>query len=205
MRVFFRVLVSCAFVGFSGGLLQAQYIEGPVVEYPSNPIIADASFVGGEIVQPSVVYSEPVGSVSQETYSTPAPQPVTYASPTQSQPVTYASPVSYSAPVADAGGGGILDVVNQKRRRSGLSALAYDAELTRIAKNKSDIRANRRMTGHDGSSYGSARVEGVGYAYGGNLTNRFNTCYLYANGYRSAGAAISYDNSGRAYYTLLLR
>jgi len=118
--------------------------------------------------------------------------------------VSYGTPVQYASAPTSAGSS-VLDVVNSKRSRSGLPALIMDAGLTQIAQSKSNNRANRGITGHDNMSRGHARVEGVGYAYGGNLTERFNTCYLYSNGYSHAGAAISYDRSGRAFYTLLLR
>ncbi len=99
-----------------------------------------------------------------------------------------------------------LAVINQRRRSAGLSELLPDPQLMAVAQTKSQLRANRRMTGHDGSHRGGAAVEGVGFAMGGgDLTGRFSTCYLYSSGYRYAGAGVAYDGSGRAYYTLLLR
>ena len=112
--------------------------------------------------------------------------------------------VSYNA--APTGMNNVLAIVNRKRRRAGLYELQFDPSLMSVAQQKSMIRANRRITGHDGSHKGGAAVEGVGYAHGySDLNSQFNTCYLYSTGYRRAGAAIAYDNSGRAYYTLLLR
>lgn len=126
------------------------------------------------------------------------------STPAQGQP---AQTVSYAAPVVStpASTSSVLMIVNNKRRNRGLPALAFDPTLTSVAQRKSQNRASRRNTGHDGSHRGGARVEGVGYAYGGNLPAKFSTCYLYSTGYRYAGAAIAYDRSGRAYYTLLLR
>lgn len=111
-------------------------------------------------------------------------------------------PVSYQAAVANDA----LSVVNQKRRQAGLYPFQFDPVLSSVAQQKSMTRASRRITGHDGLPKGGAAVEGVGNAYGyHNLLGRFHTCYLYSRGYRSAGAAVAFDGSGRAYYTLLLR
>ncbi len=126
------------------------------------------------------------------------------------QPVSYAPSVASTVPTTvtstvPAVGNDVLNIVNSKRRSRGLSPLMFDPTLTSVAVRKSQLRAMRRVTGHDGSSRGGARVEGVGYAHGGNLASRFSTCYLYSSGYRYGGAAIAYDGSGRAYYTLLLR
>jgi uncharacterized protein YkwD len=129
--------------------------------------------------------------------------------PVEGIPVEGTTPfqtVSYSSPVIAPMANAALAIVNRKRLRAGLYELQFDPMLTNVAQQKSNIRANRRITGHDGSHKGGARVEGVGHAYGyGDLNSRFNTCYLFSTGYRNAGAAVSYDSSGRAYYTLLLR
>ncbi len=113
---------------------------------------------------------------------------------------SYSMPNTYSNDVSS-----MLAVVNQKRRQAGLYELQMDPSLTSTAQRKASYRASRRMTGHDGSSRGYARVEGVGYSYGSNPSSAFNTCYLYSTGYRYAGAAMARDSSGRTYYTLLLR
>ena len=100
----------------------------------------------------------------------------------------------------------VLSIVNQKRAQRGLYPFNFDPRLTATAEFKSQNRARRRCTGHDGSSLNGARTEGVGYAHGqSHLPMRFQACHLYSKSYRNAGAAIAYDNSGRAYYTLLLR
>lgn len=99
-----------------------------------------------------------------------------------------------------------LSIVNQKRAQRGLYPFSFDPRLTATAEFKSQNRARRRCTGHDGTSMNGARTEGVGYAHGqSQLPMRFQACHLYSNSYRNAGAAIAYDNCGRAYYTLLLR
>ena len=199
MNVLIRFAVSITIIGACQATWAQAYaefpIEGAIVEGPA--FVEGVALPGEYPVQGAIVE----GGIINEG--------VVYAG--NEFPITSnVGQVSYEAPVSSGvnyggGGGDLLSVVNQKRRRSGLSALMFDGELSRIAQNKSNIRANRRITGHEGSGRGRARVEGVGYAYGGNLTQRFNTCYLYANGYSHAGAAIAYDNSGRAYYTLLLR
>lgn len=99
-----------------------------------------------------------------------------------------------------------LDIVNSKRAQRGLYPLAYDGTLTARAIQKSNHRAHYHITGHDRSNMAGARVEGVGHSYGyRDPAQAFTSCYLYSSGFRSAGAAISYDRSGRAYYTLLLK
>ena len=136
--------------------------------------------VEGEIVSTSTVVSQPVEN------------PV--------HTVSYRE--SVNTPIADAA----LSIVNRKRRRAGLYDLQFDPTLTEVAQRKSNIRASRRITGHEGSYKGGARAEGVGHASGySDLYSRFNTCYLYSRGYHYAGAAVSFDSGGRAYYTLLLR
>jgi len=179
------------------------------------------TFVGATTIVPTYVEGHVGGYVGAIPHESFAPEVVTYGTPpipqsayvmSPAQPVTYAPSSSFSStsfamaqPFVSNGGGQALSIVNQKRARRGLPALAFDGTLTSVAQRKSQHRANRRMTGHDGSHRGGARVEGVGYAYGGNLPSRFSTCYLYSTGYRYAGAAIAYDTGGRAYYTLLLR
>ncbi len=200
MKTLFRFVVMFSISGASA-MVCAQYpVENVIV---TNPVVVNGAVLSpipetivyqegtvishGPVVNQGVVYangSYPVhGSVNQVSYATSIP----------------------GTPVMGGATDGLLSVINQKRRRSGLRPLMLDPQLSQIAQNKSSNRARRRITGHDGSSRGGARVEGVGYAYGGNLTQRFNTCYMYSNGYTYAGAGIAYDNSGRAYYTLLLR
>ena len=189
----------------------------------------------GEVVYPSstsypATYSESVvypssGSMSPVVYEpVVASAPVEYAPQVSSayvqssapivQTATYqskSSPIQMASYSAAASSGSsdqmnVLMVVNEKRRRSGLAPLMFDAALANVAQRKSNLRANRGITGHDGSNMGGASVEGVGYSYGqANPVQGFNTCYLYSNGYRSAGCAVSYDANRRAYYTLLLR
>lgn len=194
MNVSFRVLV----VGVVACLSQSVWGQYPV-EYPVSGTVVSGPVVTGPVISGPVYYGEETSVVDGGVY---------YAAPTMTQNAQNVGTVSYSSPVNSGvigASSGILDIVNQKRRRSGLSALQLDVGLEQIAQSKSNIRANRRITGHDNSHRGNARVEGVGHAYGGNLSQRFNTCYLYSNGFSHAGAAIAYDNSGQAYYTLLLR
>jgi hypothetical protein len=106
-------------------------------------------------------------------------------------------------------GGGVMDalaIVNQRRAARGLYPLSYDPALATAAQRKSQNRAQRRRSGHDGTNKGGARAEGVGMASGGgDLSSRFHTCHMYSRGYRRAGAAVAYDGRGSAYFTLLLR
>ena len=156
--------------------LSAQQAAPEITTVPGEVVVVDGSTPGEYPVAGTVVYSE--GTVEGTVQQ-----------------------VSYEPAANDA-----LAVVNQKRQQAGLYPFQYDPTLTSVAQQKSMNRASRRMTGHDGLPKGGARVEGVGYAYGSqNLMGRFHTCYLYSRGYRSAGAAVAYDGSGRAYYTLLLR
>lgn len=143
---------------------------------------------------------------SQATHVTTSPQIVTAGYASTTLPTgTVVQAVSYQTPT-QFGYQDVLFVVNQRRRAAGLTELMADPQLMTVAQSKSQNRAQRRITGHDGSHRGGAAVEGVGYSMGGgDLTHRFSTCYLYSTGYRYAGAGIAYDNSGRAYYTLLLR
>ncbi len=138
----------------------------------------EGTAVAAESIEGVVTSQNPVETVSYET-------------------VTYEVTPRYGSVmmnnVSDA-----LAIVNRKRSRRGLPALQYDSVLTSVAQQKSANRASRRITGHDNLPKGGARVEGVGYAYGRqDLPSQFNTCYLYSTGYRRAGAAISYDGSGR--------
>ena len=176
-----------------------------VVTYPTETVISSvptqvesptSSTATGEVI----INSGPVETV---TY----PNSVVSSNGVVAQTVSYASSYPPAAgTVSNAAYSDVLTVVNQKRRRSGLRELIMDPVLTAAAQRKSSYRSARRITGHDGSSKAGARVEGVGYAYGqGNSLQRFNTCYLYSNGYTYAGAAVAHDASGRAYYTLLLR
>ena len=184
MRVSIRLTMVATFTC----LCQFGWAQYPV-EYPTSFPVIEGNVVSDGVLEGGIV------TVGPE-------YPIQSSEVISGTTSSYASPVQYGAPM---GGGSILDVVNSKRARAGLPALSFDAGLTQIAQSKSNIRANRGITGHDSSSRGHARVEGVGYAYGGNLTQRFNTCYLYSNGFSHAGAAIAYDRSGRAFYTLLLR
>ncbi|MEM7312855.1 MAG: CAP domain-containing protein [Planctomycetota bacterium] len=195
----------------------------------STPTTSYPTSYGTTYPSESVVYEQPVSYNSSTSYaSTP-----TVSTPVTSTPVSYGTPVSYASYSTSSSSSqryrssspyqtvsyqsstrttpsgsfsSILSVVNQKRARAGLPALRYDPTLTSVAQRKSYYRASRRITGHDGTNMGGARVEGVGWGMGNQGgSNGFNTCYLYSNGYSSCGAAIAYDNSGRAYYTLLLR
>lgn len=90
--------------------------------------------------------------------------------------------------------------LNARRASVGLFALQEDAHLTAVAISKSNHRASRRITNHDGSSLAGARGEGVGWGSG-----QFHTCYWNTRSHRLAGAATSYDVAGRPYHTLLVR
>lgn len=90
--------------------------------------------------------------------------------------------------------------LNARRARVGLFALAEDPSLTMLAVSKSNHRASRRITGHDGSGFPGARGEGVGWGSG-----EFHTCYWDTRSHRVAGAATAYDTAGRPYHTLLVR
>ena len=61
-----------------------------------------------------------------------------------------------NTPIMDA----MLSIVNNKRRRAGLYDFQFDPSLTEVAQRKSNIRASRRITGHEGSHKGGARAEG---------------------------------------------
>ena len=144
-------------------------------------------------------YAQPQMQYGVQQYST---QQYTQQYSTQQYSAQqYSQQYSSQGSVHDA-----LAIVNQRRAARGLYPLSFDPTLASTAQYKSQARANRRMSGHDGSNKAGAMAEGVGYAYGsGNLNNRFQTCHLYSTGYRSAGAAIAYDSRGAAYFTLLLR
>jgi hypothetical protein len=167
--------------GFTGEIVDGTTAGYPVESYPMDSYPVDGYAMQGQAM----------GAVTYPEYL-----------PTQGQPV---QTVSFNA--APSGGmDEVLTIVNRKRMRAGLYALQMDPSLMMVARQKSMNRANRRITGHDNLPKGGASVEGVGYAHGySDLGSQFNTCYLYSTGYRRAGAAISYDGSGRAYYTLLLR
>jgi uncharacterized protein YkwD len=191
--------------------------ESPSSSYASQPTYSTPTYS-------TPTYSTPTSSTptysNQVAYSNSSSAnygtPVSYASyatrSSSTQQYRQSSPyqtVSYQATTRSSPSGSlasIVSVVNQKRARAGLSALRYDPSLMSVAQRKSYYRASRGITGHDGSSMGGARVEGVGWGTGSQGgSNGFNTCYLYSNGYSTCGAAVAYDNSGRAYYTLLLR
>jgi uncharacterized protein YkwD len=152
------------------------------------------------------VVIEPV-SVVPSTVVSPAvvESPIMVAPTNFVQPASFVQRSSYVQRTRSGSVMGALAIVNQRRATRGLYALSYDPSLAAAAQRKSQNRASRRNSGHDGSSSG-ARAEGVGFASGGgDLARRFNTCHLYSSGYRSAGAAVAYDGRGAAYFTLLLR
>ncbi len=175
-----------------------------IVTYPTETVISSVPSQVGSPISTSASGEVIISSGPVETVT--STNPVVSSTGAPMQTVSYASSVPSTGTVSYAPYSNALTVVNQKRRRAGLRELIMDPVLTATAQRKSAYRSARRITGHDGSSKAGARVEGVGYAYGqGNSLERFNTCYLYSNGYTYAGAAVAHDSSGRAYYTLLLR
>lgn len=89
--------------------------------------------------------------------------------------------------------------VNQLRSSRGLPGFHWDEHLMQVARMRAEQLASRGQGAvHPPGSFSPARYEGVG------LGHRFNTCYLYSQVGRSAGAA-TIERYGRRYHVLLIR
>lgn len=111
--------------------------------------------------------------------------------------------MDYSDLIGDA-----LTVVNKKRADRGLYPFIRDAALDILCEEITYTRGIKLHNGHLRNSMYSklARAEGVGWNSSIDRDgSEFYTCFLYTRQYRTAAAKYCIDDSGRTFYTLILK
>lgn len=170
----------------------------------------------------------------------PSPVPAKTATPIQTTPrIPTATPVKTAAPQPTKSSSVInrgdytttfsttqeqimLDLLNRDRAANGLSALPLDAELSRIARIKSQDMRDNRYFAHESPTYGNAAsmLKAFGYAYygvGENIahhatTEKAEAAFMSSTGHRGnilgsqwkkVGIGICQDENGFVYVTQL--
>jgi uncharacterized YkwD family protein len=160
------------------------------------------------------------------TTSAPAPAPTTSApapAPTTTNTTTTAPTTNTTAPTGDfsAYQQEVLNIVNKERAAKGLSALKFNAELSKVATTKSQDMIDKAYFAHNSPTYGSPfdmmkkfgityKTAGENIAMGQKTPQEVMTAWMNSEGHRKnilnssfteIGIGIAKDKNGRLYWT----
>ncbi len=137
--------------------------------------------------QPAVKQPQPTQQPTTKPPVTPQPQPPkqTEQPKVQQQPST---PQTQDTAGLTAAEQQMLNLVNQERAKAGLKPLQADAQLTKLARMKSQDMINRGYFDHNSPTYGSP----------------FDMMKSYGVSYRTAGENIAGNRSVQAAHTALM-
>ncbi|MFO7273659.1 MAG: CAP domain-containing protein [Bacillota bacterium] len=132
----------------------------------------------------------PQFTVKQTVPARQTPKPT--QQPTQQQPAAPKAPAQPQTPTASAGLTAaeqqMLNLINQERAKAGLQPLKADAQLTQLARMKSQDMINKGYFSHNSPTYGSP----------------FDMMKAYGVTYRTAGENIAGNQSVQAAHTALM-
>jgi uncharacterized YkwD family protein len=156
-------------------------------------------------------------TTTNTTTSAPAPAPTTNT--TTTAPTT----TNTTAPTGDfsAYQQEVLNIVNKERAAKGLSALKFNAELSKVATTKSQDMIDKGYFAHNSPTYGSPfdmmkqfgityKTAGENIAMGQKTPQEVMTAWMNSEGHRKnilnssfteIGIGIAKDKSGRLYWT----
>jgi uncharacterized YkwD family protein len=156
-------------------------------------------------------------TTTNTTTSAPAPAPTT----TTTKPTTTTSTTAPTTGEFSAYQQEVLNIVNKERAAKGLSALKFNAELSKVATTKSQDMIDKNYFAHNSPTYGSPfdmmkkfgityKSAGENIAMGQKTPQEVMTAWMNSEGHRKnilnssfteIGIGIAKDKNGRLYWT----
>ena len=172
--------------------------------------------------QPEYATPEPVVPTQAPVAPTKAPTAAPTARPTAQPTKAPSTDDDYTTDSLSAQEQKALNLLNQDRKRNGLSALSVDPALSAIARKKSEDMRDKGYFAHESPTYGSPSnmLKHFGYAFsavGENIAHhatvdKAQAAFLSSDGHRrnilssswtKVGIGVCYDRSGYVYVTQL--